>query len=537
MLAVYPILYLAAQNPGQFQLSSVAVAAAASALVFVLAWLGLALVGGSRESAALGAALLVAMFYAYGSAAGWLDDFVLSLDIGDFETPNALDLSPAARHRFAAAWGLIAVLAAILVTRIASGRGQRILPALAFAAFALCAFSLVRIAFGLVDTHRAAKDVSGVPERSTAAVPSQRPDIYFLVFDGYARQDVLARYYGFDNGPFLDALRSRGFQVSTASSSNYNWTFLSLASTLNLDYVQSMLPGRLLPHEKDRAALYDAVRDNAVARFLRQRGYEIVHMRSTWGATSVNPYADFEIRCESGAYADEFLRAVAESSWLGAFNTKGTVGLAECNLSNFDSLGRIRSSGRPKFVMAHFILPHHPYLFDREGRILRDAMVSNQFEFQKQLWEDRAAYRDQLQFVNSRILQLVDRLIAEDPAGPPILVIESDHGPGLAKGLSGPEQYALRFANFGAYHLPGAPPDLMPGNGTAVNQFRRILSHYFGADLPPLPDRHYASPFQFPYDFREVPHDSLLEWWANMNSTAPAVAAGTQDVDTGGRNE
>jgi hypothetical protein len=477
------------------------------------------------------------MFYAYGSAAGWLDDFVLSLDIGDFETPNALDLSPAARHRFAAAWGFIAVLAAILVSRVASGRGQRIVPALAFSAFALCAYSLVRIGVGLVDTHRAAKDVSGVPGPSAAAAQSQRPDIYFLVFDGYARQDVLARHYGFDNGPFLDALRARGFQVSTASSSNYNWTFLSLASTLNLDYVQSMLPGSLLPHEKDRSALYDAIRDSAVARFLRKQGYEIVHLRSTWGATSVNPYADLEIRCETGAYADEFLRAVAESSWLGAFNTKGTVGLAECNLSNLDSLGSIRSNGQPKFVMAHFILPHHPYLFDRDGRILRDAVVSNQFEFQKELWEDRAAYRDQLQFVNARILKLVDRLIAKNPSAPPILVIESDHGPGLFRGLSGPERYAIRFANLGAYYLPGAPADLMPGNGTAVNQFRRILGHYFGADLPPLPDRHYASPFAFPYDFREVPHDSLREWWAKMNSTAPAVAAGTQNVETGGSHE
>ena len=46
------------------------------------------------------------------------------------------------------------------------------------------------------------------------------PDIYFIVLDGYARADVLAKYYGFDNGPFIGGLRQRGFQVSEASRSN-----------------------------------------------------------------------------------------------------------------------------------------------------------------------------------------------------------------------------------------------------------------------------------------------------------------------------
>jgi hypothetical protein len=537
LLAAYPILYLAAQNPGQFQLSTVGVAVLASAVAFVVAWLVLSFVGGTRASAALGAAVLISMFYMYGSFVSWLDNFVLGLGLGDFATPNALDMNPNARHRLAIGWGLIALLVAILVTRAASGRGERLVHALTFAAVALCGFSIARIGLGLADGRSATQSDSRVVTAGSSGSQIERPDVFFVVLDGYARQDVLARYYDFDNGPFLAALRSRGFQVSMASSSNYTWTFLSIASTLNLNYLQPMMPGMLRPDSNDRSALYELIRDNAVARFLRQQGYEVVHVRSTWGATSVNPYADVEVRCETAGYANEFMRAVAESSWLGAFNTKGTVGLAQCNLANFDSLGRIGGRGRPKFVMAHFILPHHPYLFDRNGRILRDAVVSNQFEFQKRLWENRAGYLEQLQFVNAKMLQLVDQLLENNRARPPIIVIESDHGPGIIEGLSGPEHYAIRFANFGAYHLPGAPPDLMPSNGTAVNQFRRILGHYFGADLPPLPDLHFASPYSRPYAFREVPHDLLQNWWANMNSTAPAVPAGAQNVETGGSDD
>jgi hypothetical protein len=422
----------------------------------------------------------------------------------------------------AIAWGVLALIVTVLIARSRWAQQPELPKALGVAAAVLIAitgFQIGSAQSGVARPRPAVADRDGtVPGAERAA---EQHDIYFIVLDGYARQDVLDRYYGFDNGDFLRQLRSRGLQVSTQSSSNYAWTFLSLVSTLNMRYVTDLFEGRLGPESLDRSIVYDAIRDNEVARFLRERGYEIVHLRSTWGATSVNPYADREVRCESSVYNNEFVRAVAESSWLGAFHTKAGVDLAHCNLANFRALQSIASSGKPRFVFAHFVLPHHPYLFDKDGRILRNAVVSNQFEFQKQLWEDRDSYRDQLQFVNRKVLETIDALLAK-PGPRPIIVIESDHGPGLARGMSEVAHYAVRFANLGAYYLPGAPADLMPSTGSAVNQFRRILSHYFGADLPPLPDRHFASPNSMPYAFREMPHDFLVKSWTQMNTERQA---------------
>jgi hypothetical protein len=410
----------------------------------------------------------------------------------------------------------------VLVARSRWTQKPELSKALGIAASVLVAITAFQIGSAQFRSARAypiQADREGAASDVERAV--ERHDVYFIVLDGYARQDVLDKYYGFDNGEFLGQLQSRGLQVATQGSSNYAWTFLSLVSTLNMRYVADLFQGRLGPESLDRSIVYDAIRDNDVARFLRKKGYEIVHLRSTWGATSVNPYADREIRCESSVYNNEFVRAVAESSWLGAFHTKAGVDLARCNLANFSALQSIPPSGKPKFVFAHFVLPHHPYLFDKDGRILRNAVVSNQFEFQKQLWEDRDSYRDQLQFVNRKIIETVDALLAQ-PGPRPIIVIESDHGPGLARGMSEVSHYAIRFANFGAYYLPGAPADLMPSSGSAVNQFRRILSHYFDADLPPLPDRHFASPNSAPYAFREMPHDFLVKSWTRMNAERQA---------------
>ena len=68
---------------------------------------------------------------------------------------------------------------------------------------------------------------------------------------------MLARYYDFDNTEFLGGLRARGFQVAEQSAANYNWTFLSLSSTLNMDYLENVLAGKV-------------IQDSRIARCLRK---------------------------------------------------------------------------------------------------------------------------------------------------------------------------------------------------------------------------------------------------------------------------
>ncbi|MBF8293453.1 MAG: NADH-ubiquinone oxidoreductase chain 6, partial [Steroidobacteraceae bacterium] len=343
----------------------------------------------------------------------------------------------------------------------------------------------------------------GAAPAASVQVPANTPDIYYIILDGYARADTLAKYYDYDNGPFLDGLRARGFQVSQASHSNYYWTFLSLASSLNFEYMQPMLGVAQDPESTDRNATYQLLRDNRAAAFLRARGYRFAQLQSTWGGTGTNPFADDFIPCHSGLFESEYLRAIADASWLRALNARASMDVANCHLHNLETLADLARRPGPKFVFAHFVPPHHPYLFDREGHVLRRANLSDQFEFQKKLWEQREPYRDQLIYMNDRITAVVDRLLAES-GRPPIIILQSDHGPNLRTGLPLPEQRRIRMSNFAAFHLPGAPTGLMPDDETPVNQFRRIFNHYFSAGLPLLPDRYFASTYLRPYEFVEV---------------------------------
>jgi len=81
------------------------------------------------------------------------------------------------------------------------------------------------------------------PVGSSSAVVSTQastPDICYIILDGYGRADMLQSVYGFDNSEFINALEQRGLVVENGSQSYYPRTILSLASSLNMQYLDTM---------------------------------------------------------------------------------------------------------------------------------------------------------------------------------------------------------------------------------------------------------------------------------------------------------
>jgi len=524
LFAAYPIVFLAGQNVGQVSGGTPWVLAVVAIAATLLTYGILRLRARSATGAGVAAVCVLVFFFAYPVAQAGIQEAVSHLGPKSRGILVTAGSTPTLRILLPAIWALMAVAAADRIARSAWATRPEVDKTFTFAAIALLVLASVPIAASASRALRGTADEgSEISVDGRAAAATGSPDVYYIVLDGYARADVLKREYGFDNSEFLDGLRQRGFQVADQSSANYGWTFLSLASTLNLGYLDDAFPSQMDPANRDRSVVNEGIRNNETARFLRRQGYEIVHVQSTYYATASNPHADREIKCEQQIYDDEFVRAVVEASWLGALRSKASVDLADCHRGNFRALGRMEKSPRPKFVFAHFIVPHHPYLFDRDGKVLRNATISNQFEAQKRLWEDKASYVSQLEYVNRLVTAALDGILASS-SQPPVIVLASDHGPNLSNSLAGIQYAAVRLANFSAYFLPDAPADLMPQDGSAVNQFRRILSHYFGANLEPLPDRYFLSPYGRPFDMHEVPADALRRAW-NDTSTAQATSA------------
>jgi hypothetical protein len=486
---------MAATNPGEIEMVAVIGASITVAIgtLVVLIMLQLWLESGYR--AGLATTWVLILFFSFGIVCQWAENL--------FRLPDGLDFSlMETDSRFeiglSVVWAILLVVGLILARRLPFNSRPTSVALNLFTAFLLAMVAVQWILVLPEPQHKFEQPLNAINFRD------HQPDIYFIVLDGYARADVLRNYYDFDNEPFVNALRSRGFMVQDASTSNYYWTDLSLASILNFDYISTLLgpfPEKLV----NRKGLYRLIRDNSVARILRARGYRFVQLQSTWGATGANPFVDEFISCRGGVLRDDYLRALAQMSWLHVVSSSASLQVARCHLNNFERLGGLARESGPKFVFAHFLPPHHPYLFDRQGNVLRDAHLSDQFEFQGRLWSQREPYLAQLEFVNMRMLEAIDHLIAGSD-GVPVIMVQSDHGPSLDE-YEAPERRRIRFATLSAVLLPTAQDDSLPSDMSAVNLFPYVLNRTFDAGLPVREPRYFTSEFKYPFKLREVGAD------------------------------
>src|SRR5581483_7331690 len=115
------------------------------------------------------------------------------------------------------------------------------------------------------------------------------PDIYYIVPEDYASSKVLQNYFHYDNSGFTDFLTEKGFYVTSESASNYPKTFLSLASTLNMEYLDYLSS---LKNSSDQTLVNSLIEDNHVVRFLQGLGYHYYQMGSWWDPTKRSKLAE-----------------------------------------------------------------------------------------------------------------------------------------------------------------------------------------------------------------------------------------------------
>ena len=357
-----------------------------------------------------------------------------------------------------------------------------------------------------IATSTLVADLAAPVQRSRSASGSLGPpDIYLIVLDEYANSAVLRELFGVTNREFEDSLRQLGFTIPKLVRSNYTGTALSIPSLLNFAYL-NRLTDEVGPRSNDVSLPNYLVEHNRAVRFLQANGYRFVFFPSHWWrATDHNRYADQEFRVESGFS----LRRVLASSELRRFLHKRTllhvVGSlhpieAEYIKQTFKGLRLTVTDGRPTFVFAHLILPHSPYVLN----------AGCQTSIGPQKGDPDRRYVDQVRCTNTLILDLVTAL-RQRPGGPPVILLQGDHGTKMRGYITAPTardvtpaQARERFGAFGAYYLPDGGGELFADTVTVVNVFRKVLSYYFGADLPPLPDRLYVYVGDTPFDLAEV---------------------------------
>jgi hypothetical protein len=365
-----------------------------------------------------------------------------------------------------------------------------------------------------------------IPPAPVAAVHSAvpRPDIYYIILDAYGRNDILQTIYDFDDSSFLNALKARGFYIAEEASSNYIQTMLSLSSSLNMDYIQSLKADGV--KIENRADLISILQDGKVRSVLAQNGYQTVSFRNEYKATMPNAdiyYDDSETGLVYPVTAFESIlidhTLVRVLTVLPAFH-KALIEMPYDThrhyiLSTFAQVKKIPSLNGDYFVYTHIIAPHPPFVFDENGVALPHdepfkLADANQFIKDHSRKAYITGYRQQMQYINTLVLETVDAILAKSKT-PPIIIIQGDHGPGAYLHWSSLEKTfpAERFSILNAYYFPDQDYSLLYPSISPINSFRVLLNKYFGGQFDLLPDRHYYSQWSFPFDFKEVTDLSL----------------------------
>jgi hypothetical protein len=494
LFALFPILFLYAHNMSELYLSQLALPLPLAAAAAAIVWLGLALGLRDTRRAALVSSLFLVWFFLFGHLRG----LVAPRDAG-LESTNVLIF-------VALYWMLLMVGAGLLIVQRRELRGLS--SALNVAAVVLVAFQLVVIGGYEASRALASRRVQQAAAiGSTTAARGVPPNIYCIVLDGYARADVLRDIYHFDNSPFLDYLRHKGFAIARRGRANYSQTILSLASCLNMTYLDEVA-AQVGRRSTDRAPLARMIQRNRLFTFLRRRGYHTVAFASGYSPVDIHS-ADIYIDAVPGL--TEFQRVILNTTPLPLVLPAPSVAIVEHAdakriLYIFDHLADTTKLKPPIFVFAHILSPHPPFVFDHNGRIIgREVGFRLDRVPGMPVRSETTGYVEQLRFVNRKTQATVAQLLARS-TWPTVIVVESDHGASLRTDWDRVERTDVRerLGSLMAVYLPGDGDRAIPDDLSDVNVFRLVLNRYLGADLPLLPNESYYSPWRYPYEFTRV---------------------------------
>lgn len=485
LIAVFPIISLLAHNYAEIQTIDVLRALVISVSLSAVLLLVLKFVFHDWQKAALIVTLVLILFFSYGHAYNYLKQINL-LVIG--------------RHRLLAPiW--LAIFGIMTWWVIKTKRDlqifTRLLNIIVLVAILIPLFQIFMLY--REDTLNISIEDPKSEIQLRVSEGDNLPDIYYIILDAYTRDDVLQKIVDLDNTPFLDELAEIGFYIAYCSQSNYAQTRLSLATSLNSMYIEDLDP-KFSGETRTRAGMSNFIKSSQTRQQLEDLGYTTVAYETGFKWTEIGD-ADLYLSPASitgnlydisGGLNKFEAMLISTSGGRFVFDIASLLPRyiqqkldypnqihRERVLFVLDSLEKLPSIPGPKFVFAHIVSPHPPYVFGPDGQVV------------EQEGKDIDGYRDQIIYLNSRLIPILKNIIANSEV-PPIIIIQGDHG----------AVYTVkeeRMAILNAYYLPEGRSNHLYENITPVNTFRVIFSHYFNADLELIDDISYYSGYDKPY--------------------------------------
>lgn len=487
--ALIPIAFLAAANINQIDKSDIARSVLFQFLLGLVVLLVLRLVTRSWMSASLIGGLLILLFFSYGHVYQWLEPRKLFLSYHSVLFPLFL---------------ITGGVTTWIILRFKENVKQLIVP-INLILLVLFLFSAIPATTKLIRYDMELRNKS----HSVVSAQAGLPDVYFIILDAYARNDILLSKFGFDNSNFTGHLKDLGFTIIPCSQSNYQVTMISILSTLSMDY-QSDTPAdtTLQGWSSDIMIEREKIIHNPVRTKLEELGYTTVSFEFAypWSETPdvdyyykvdlnkkysvLNKFETILLNSSMGILYSEFSERFAPSGQTEPVDFDTFDESAEyyylVHRNTLDKLDTVAQLKSPKYVYAHLGAPHEPYVLAQDGSFALEAKHPGD------------PYINQLIYVNKRITKIIETILRESGT-PPIIILESDHG-------YDPIDKNSRLKNLMAVYAPEEIRDQLYSTMTPINSFRIVLNYLDGGNRPILSDYSFFSPDIGKIDFEVIPN-------------------------------
>jgi hypothetical protein len=282
------------------------------------------------------------------------------------------------------------------------------------------------------------------------------PDIYFILPDSYAATSSLHKYWQYDNTDFEKKLADKGFFIVPTALSSYDQTRRTIASMLNMRFLDT----RLSPDYGDTPEQFNTIKAqikyNAVFQKLYLSGYQIYNL-------SVFDILEHSAVPNQVFFEHDYLKVLFWRT-VPDFIVKNSFGY---NMHHYvaDKVKKIASqpTKAPKMVYAHLMLPHSPYIFDRNGNSANTQLTPKE------------RYLEQLIYTNQVIDGIVNSILSNTNRKA-IILISGDHG---SHELPDPERIAQLNHTFSAFYFPDQNYQSLTDTMATVNYFKAIFNYAF----------------------------------------------------------
>jgi hypothetical protein len=400
-------------------------------------------------------------------------------------------------------------------------------PLVAFVCASFFIFNSYQVVGYLLSHYKTTTYTPTDTAQSVTLSKTSNRDIYYLVLDRYASNDSLKTNFQYDNTAFLDFLKSEGFTIRDSAYSNYQSTAPSIASTVRMGYHTDLATDLGGTNVFTSIPYQTIIKNSPVSKLLKKEGYDIYNYGNWWNVTrtgyqSTNVLADFELtlfghswilsEIQSNTLKHTFMQGVFQNGIVIHNHTlvKLTFGQhREVFLDQARAVADLsqQSHTAPRFVFAHLLMPHPPYVFTSTGDFPSYDIQDNDNDVPRSV-----KYVNQLEYGNTVFRAMLSSIL-KNSSTPPIIIIQADEGPWPVQEVKdwrtvSDDILQLKTETLAAYYLPDA--DDSSAITSNVNVFRYVFNHYFGANLDYLPDCTYVYNSDQPFDFVDV--TAKLHW-------------------------